>query len=193
MQFDSHARNMRYKSWPYFKDWEMIFGKDRATGETAEQWQNVADQEAYIPAPPEQCTPTDGDDTLDQDENESVNEGVRHGETSSTIRKCKRKRGDRDKVVAPNVNMVDLMSSFFIDVSSQIGALVSKVGTEKDAKGQRQNLIKELDDFPLSVTDKIIVAKRICSNMNDVDIFYGLDVQQREAMVYIVLNGSYYK
>lgn len=85
------------------------------------------------------------------------------------------------------------MSSFFTDVSSQIGALVSKVGTEKDAKGQRQNLIKELDDFPLSVTDKIIVAKRICSNVNDVDIFYGLDVQQREAMVYIVLNGSYYK
>lgn len=32
---DSQARNMRCKSWPYYKDWVTIFGKDRATGERA--------------------------------------------------------------------------------------------------------------------------------------------------------------
>lgn len=48
---------MGYTSWPYFKDWEMIFGKDCATGETVESWQNVAEEEPYIPAPPEKLTP----------------------------------------------------------------------------------------------------------------------------------------
>lgn len=35
IQTDAHARNMRFKSWPYYKDWVIIFGKDRATGESA--------------------------------------------------------------------------------------------------------------------------------------------------------------
>ncbi|KAG8363805.1 hypothetical protein BUALT_Bualt19G0060500 [Buddleja alternifolia] len=33
---DSNARNMRYKTWPLYKDWVEIFGKDSATGEGAE-------------------------------------------------------------------------------------------------------------------------------------------------------------
>lgn len=71
--------------------------------------------------------------------------------------------------------------------------LVAKVRTEKDAKGQRHNLFKELAFLPLSSADKILVSKKkICANMNDVDIFYGLDDEQRAEMVSMVLNGSYY-
>lgn len=81
--------------------------------------------------------------------------------------------------MTPNPQMVNLMNTFLTDFNSQIGALVAKVGSEKDARCQRQNLIKELADFPLSVTDKIIVAKMICANVNEVDIFYGLDHEQR--------------
>lgn len=33
---DPNARSMRYKSWPYYEDWKIIFGKDRATGDTAD-------------------------------------------------------------------------------------------------------------------------------------------------------------
>lgn len=106
----------------------MIFRKDRATGDTAEQWQNVTEQEPYIPDPPEDATP------IAEGENESVNDGNRDGETSSSMRRCKRKRGDA--VVTPNPQMVNLMNTFLTDFNSQIGALVAKVGSEKDARCQ---------------------------------------------------------
>lgn len=35
-QADSGARFLRYKSWPYYADWKMVFGKDRATGNSAQ-------------------------------------------------------------------------------------------------------------------------------------------------------------
>ena len=35
-QEDSSARGMRTKSWPFWEDWKVIFGKDRATGANAE-------------------------------------------------------------------------------------------------------------------------------------------------------------
>ncbi|KAG6394855.1 hypothetical protein SASPL_145445 [Salvia splendens] len=40
---DSNARGMRTRSWPYWEDWKVIFGKDRANGGHAE-W--VADAAA---------------------------------------------------------------------------------------------------------------------------------------------------
>lgn len=36
LQTNSNARLMRFKSWPFYHDWNEIFGRDRATGEQAE-------------------------------------------------------------------------------------------------------------------------------------------------------------
>ncbi|KAL1566499.1 hypothetical protein AAHA92_02105 [Salvia divinorum] len=33
---DRNARFMRFKSWPMWEDWKLIFGKDRATGDVSE-------------------------------------------------------------------------------------------------------------------------------------------------------------
>lgn len=126
-------------------------------------WQNVVEEEAYVPAPVAVTY------MLDQDETESVNKGKKPGEPSSSMRPCKRKR---PRVVeVQNNKMVDMMSSFFTEVNSQIGSLVSKVGAEKEGKGQRQNLVKELADLPLSLEDKITAAMKICGNREHLDIF----------------------
>ena len=36
LQKDVDAKSLRNKSWPFYEDWLIIFGKDRATGEFAE-------------------------------------------------------------------------------------------------------------------------------------------------------------
>lgn len=46
-QTDSQPRNMRCKSWPDYKDWVTIFGKDRATGEAAKQFSDVASKQPH--------------------------------------------------------------------------------------------------------------------------------------------------
>lgn len=182
-QTDPSARNMRNKSWPYYKDWEIIFGKDRAAGDVAKAWQDMTKDDVYRPVPVEQTT------TLDQEETASVNTGGKHGEGSSSMRSCKRKRPQ--VVEVQNTPTFELMSSFFTEVSSQIGSLVSKVGSERDAKGQRQNLVKELAKYPLSLEDRLTVVKRICASAEDVDIFYGLGEEERAAMVSMVLQNTW--
>lgn len=130
----------------------MIFGKDRACEERTQVWQYVMQADSYISHPRPPSPP------LEQYETESVNLGTNAVETSSSMRACKRKR-DRVSEV-PNTKMVDMMSTFFTDVHSQIEALVSKVGTEVDTKGQMKNFMKELTNFPLSLEEKIIVTKK---------------------------------
>lgn len=39
---------MRYKSWPFYEDWQSIFGKDRSAGARAEE---VADADDALHAP----------------------------------------------------------------------------------------------------------------------------------------------
>lgn len=41
-QSDANANKIRSKSWPFYYDWKEIFGKDRATGEDAEDIQDAA-------------------------------------------------------------------------------------------------------------------------------------------------------
>ncbi|KAG8363521.1 hypothetical protein BUALT_Bualt19G0031100 [Buddleja alternifolia] len=41
---DSNARNMRYKTWPLYKDWVEIFGKEVATGEGTEGFPDVEEE-----------------------------------------------------------------------------------------------------------------------------------------------------
>lgn len=182
-QTDPSARNMRHKSWPYYKDWEIIFGKDRASGDVSKAWQDMVREQAYVPIPLEQNTTTDHDETA------SVNTGSKHGEASSSMRSCKRKRTRVQEV--KNNPMADLKSSFFTDISSQIGTLISKVGAESNAKAQRQNLVRELGNLPLSLAEKLTVAKKICSDVEHVDIFYGLGDEERAEMVKMVLLGKY--
>lgn len=174
---------MRYKSWPYYKDWEIIFGKDRATGDAAQVWQNIVHEEGYVPKPTDDTSP------IAEDETESVNTVSKQGDTASSSKQSKRKRNRVTEVQNPH--MVEIMSSFFTEMNSQICALVTRVGVEKDVKDQRQNLIKELGNLPLGLEDKITVAKKICANVNDVDIFYGLSDEERATMVQMVLNGTY--
>ncbi|KAL0381268.1 UNVERIFIED_CONTAM: hypothetical protein Sangu_0191100 [Sesamum angustifolium] len=42
VKMDPSAKIMRYKAWPYFPAWREIFGKDRATGDEAEDDEEIA-------------------------------------------------------------------------------------------------------------------------------------------------------
>lgn len=42
-QNDPNARIMRYKSWPLWNDWKLVFGKDRASGDVAHDTNDAFD------------------------------------------------------------------------------------------------------------------------------------------------------
>ncbi|GFP95474.1 hypothetical protein PHJA_001691700 [Phtheirospermum japonicum] len=53
IKFDPNAKIMRCKTWPFFKDWIDIFGKDRATIENAQGFDDVVNWVLRDPKPHE--------------------------------------------------------------------------------------------------------------------------------------------
>lgn len=48
---------MRFKSWPYYPDWVIIFVKDRATGDQGATAPDIIKNKAYVPMPADDHTP----------------------------------------------------------------------------------------------------------------------------------------
>lgn len=182
---------MRYKSWPYYKDWVVVFGKDRATGEKGGTADCILNRPAYVPVQAQQ-TQSYADMPPQYAETDMSQEGG--GDTSSsvrTVRQCKRKR---EPLVVPqdNTHMVNLMSGFFTDVNTQMMQLVSKVGAATDAATARRNLFDQMDFMTqLTVEQKLSVSKILATNSVHVDVFNGLSDDVKATMVKMILEGKY--
>lgn len=154
-----------------------------------QSFEDVAEGPGFVPFPRQPSTMQD-ETTPNGAETESANVSVNGGETSS-IRNARGRKRKRGQVQQPdNTNMVDLMSTFFADMHSQIGQLVSKVGAEADACSKRKELLDALDKLSnLSVEDKLDAAKFLAKNSEYMDIFYGLTDENKATMVNGILKG----
>lgn len=187
---------MRYKAWPFYNDWLNIFGKDRATGSTSAYCADVITKLVTGGAtnPPISL----GDETA-YNINATDAENLSHsgGETNSSTRskrneKRKRSSTHLNEECRDDVPMVGMMSTFFSNVHSQIGELISKVGHQHNASLARRKLFDALAPLiHLSVDKKLEVAKLICANYEWVDIFYGLTDENKAVMVEQVLEGKW--
>ncbi|XP_012853728.1 PREDICTED: uncharacterized protein LOC105973256 [Erythranthe guttata] len=149
VKFDSNARLMRYKSWLYFKDWTIIFGKYRATGESAEA---LADAINDISKQDKEA----GDDSMGGDhipqpamhsnENDSENMSSLHGEgymsnmqgegTSTSHQSRGKKKGNKrsrnDDLDGRIVDMMADMTRTFAETKTCLGELAHRIGFEHD-------------------------------------------------------------
>ncbi|KAG8368383.1 hypothetical protein BUALT_Bualt15G0039800 [Buddleja alternifolia] len=194
---DSNARTMRHKSWPLYKDWCEVFGKDRATGENAEAFEDVAR---------ELRNNTKGKDngkekevrgnqvpnfnpTEDFDEAHSMSDC--HGENSvSGKNKSTGKRktiDDSDHYMQMYMNM---MGSFCDRTDSRLGEIAMRVGSEHDAKVSRKAVFEALSQITsLEMEDRIYVATELVNNTKKLDLFFSMPIDAQTAMVKMMLQG----
>lgn len=149
----------------------------------AQSYGDVAPRSGFVPIRRQSFSLHDEVDT-----NAAETESVNGGEINSSLggsRGRKRKRGSVQEPNPPaNANMVELMSSFFTGMQSQIGALVAKVGAEAENCSKRQRIFDALDRLAgLSVEEKLDVSKFLAKNPEYMDIFYGLSDENKATMV----------
>lgn len=194
---------MRYKAWPYYKDWSLIFGKDRATGDGAENNDNALHEVLtsgkgkkpmstsgdYIPTPTPTPTPTH---THIQSDDESDFMSPCHGDSASSPNKTKtknpKKRSKLDKGV--EVKMMNLMSTWFDKTDTKLGDLVCKMGYD-DVSYMKKKVFESLDELgELSMDDRMKVTTVICQK-NDFEIFFSTSMDNRKELVQMILDGRY--
>lgn len=143
---------MRYKAWPYYNDWVVIFGKDRATGEKAHSIEvtinnmmnNLMKKENDKTATPT-STPFEDDVGENNNYSESENVSFSAGESNTSSRTKERQKRKRtpsrlNTSVPKDPIMIDMMSKFFTTVHSQMGDLIYEVGHEHDVSVARKKL-----------------------------------------------------
>ncbi|XP_057767907.1 uncharacterized protein LOC130988150 [Salvia miltiorrhiza] len=187
MRRDNNARNMRKKSWPYLDDWSEIFGKDRATGDGAEDimeaahemYRNIDLTEPHV----------DGDYhvTLDDmyettDAADSVSQSFKPApEVRAPARKRKRDDG------------VDKMYAALSEITSMTGehlnTIASRMGYDFDISKARKEVFAQLGSIPgLTLTDKFEITDLLAKEVERLDVFTSLPDEAKSEYVHYLLR-----
>lgn len=166
------------KSWPYFKDWAVIFGKDRATGENSEQVIEaindfVRNDKGKSPVSnTSQYVNNQADPTSFQSESEFTLDN--RAESALSPHKKNKLTNKRQRIREQAVTPVaDMMSAFFEKIDAKLGNLVTKVGIDHDLTYMRQQVTDALEPIcTLTKEEKLEVAMVICEMQKTWTFFF---------------------
>ncbi|CAA0805971.1 Unknown protein [Striga hermonthica] len=186
------VKSMRYKPWPLFPDWLEIFGKDRATGEGALGFTDAVndvlhDTNVEVPSPnPTQHT---GSEHFDYPQNNFDSFSAQVGESSASGKS--KRDGKRKRNVEVEEKIIGLLSSVCQETNNRLSELSTRVGHQVDAKAQRVAVYDALKKIPNLTTDeRVVVARYLSKNVDEMELFFSLDDDGRSSMVYQILSGS---
>lgn len=199
-QQDTHARGMRTKSWPYWNDWKIIFGKDRATGGTSEGLgeavansspdepiTSIGESGDYYPRfddflGPEQVPPTYTNDVVE--DNSAQSEQVAAA-TVAAPKKIKRKRrGCED-----DSGLVDLLGKLHAETNARLETLSARIGYEMDLGKARKEIFGHLGNIPqLTEAQRYDLCDIIGKENSRLEIFTGLPDVSKAGYVMRILE-----
>ncbi|KAK6119384.1 hypothetical protein DH2020_046872 [Rehmannia glutinosa] len=165
---------MRYKSWPYYKDWCEIFGKDRATGENAEGFADAlhdvlsGGQDNRGTAPRAECPQTPN--PIDENDHTSTYNPQTSARSSDKSKKKRKQKNQTD---------------------ARLADLAKRIGFEQDASSSRKAIYDAPDKMTfLIVETKIAVATQLSNKTNELDIFFALTDENKAVFVKLLLEGK---
>ncbi|KAG6427911.1 hypothetical protein SASPL_112158 [Salvia splendens] len=184
---DSNARRMRTRSWPYWEDWKVIFGKDRANGGHAE-WVVDAAANSSPDAPVTEIGESSDyhpsfEDFLGYDEqmqatfanpmvdDSSTQSGANATANAQVPPKNKRKR----KVRENDSGIVEILRTLHSETSARLETLALRIGYEMDLGKARAEIFGHLGNIPeLTENERYDLCDIIGKKNSHLEIFRGL-------------------
>ncbi|GAB2300102.1 hypothetical protein Dimus_038602 [Dionaea muscipula] len=177
------AASVKDKSFPYYEDWLVLFGNDRATGAEAidpfqaDETMNIDELESVDLATDSYGSftlPTDVD-TADGSHAPSFQADV----PSPTTSKGGKKRGRVSDGVAKSISEIaTTFGSFFQVTNDRLADIAKAVNYEQDGREARKNLNDELMRLPLDLDTRMRALLAISKSDTLVDIFFSLKLAE---------------
>ncbi|KAG5512761.1 hypothetical protein RHGRI_038835 [Rhododendron griersonianum] len=177
-----------------YESWQILFGRDRATGEVAEDAAELDD----IPADPvETITPVDlfndcytpyfanGDPTF-VDISTSSGTNANTPATNVVPERPKKKA----KVDAQEASLHEAFGNYMAQSSTAFLKIADSVGFEDRLAAKKEKVFGELEKLDLQLLDMFAAHAIIVSTEENVDTFYGIPENYRQAWVEAVLAGQ---
>ncbi|XP_057777941.1 uncharacterized protein LOC130996661 [Salvia miltiorrhiza] len=194
---DKSVGNFRYKSWPYLEDWKLIFGKDRATGDEAEDLMEAA-HDMYRKIDLSQLN-DGGDyhvsledifendiscDNVSQTRNREESKPVEQ-EAPTSSKKRRRSVGFDDK-------FFEALHEVGRGTESRLETISSRMGYDFDVSKARKEVFAKLSGIPgLSQTDKFEIYNMLAKEVELLDVFSSLPEGANEDYVLFLLASKH--
>ncbi|KAI8009303.1 hypothetical protein LOK49_LG06G02608 [Camellia lanceoleosa] len=187
------AKGMRNRPFPFYEDWLILFGKDKATGELAEGPADAvtatekedanATTEEGEQSPVEQFSMNMGD--MDYSMSTSGNISNRADSTKTG------KKGARPAEGIPTElsKMAKNLGSLIENTNTTMVEIAHRIGYSHDLSQQRRLVNEELLKLPMSTTQRLMAAFMIVKDEDKVDLFFSLDENDKMEWVSLLLEG----
>ncbi|KAF7150707.1 hypothetical protein RHSIM_Rhsim02G0247200 [Rhododendron simsii] len=163
--WEDYCKGLRFKSFPYYEDWCMIFGNDRATGEMAE---SATDMVKNLDEAPKEAG---GDSTTVSKIDKSPEEH------------SKKKAKVSENILAGMNNFADKLGIYFENSDAKLEMLGGRMGYAHDVSKKRAKVNDTLRKLPITVESRVIAGMAITHDAQKVDHFFSLDDEEKMIMV----------
>ncbi|XP_057461107.1 uncharacterized protein LOC130751521 [Actinidia eriantha] len=172
------AKILQDMTFPFYEDWVVLFGTDRATGEGAEGPAEAVDREEAL---------GEGDDinfTINIDDMDfSGNSGSEGGATSTPTSKGGKKRARASDLTS----MANSFATLVEKAHTSMNELSKRIGYAQYISQAMKNVFAELMKLPLQSNDRLRAANEIVKNDKRVDLFFSLPDDHKMEFVCMVL------
>ncbi|KAL8508638.1 hypothetical protein ACS0TY_019038 [Phlomoides rotata] len=202
VQKDPTMANLRFKEWPMYPEWVDIFGKDRATGEAAEDVREMANvarnkrkrmddtqesnAENHINLDGQDGTPVNCSNFNEETEANSTAVNKEEEPPSMETGKKRKSRMDSD-----DIQMAALVKELCHTTGDRLEMVARRIGYDHDLGIARKQLFGILGKIEgLNIHDKLDVAEILGAKVELMEIFMGLTDEARALYAMRILDRA---
>ncbi|CAL5405533.1 unnamed protein product [Camellia sinensis] len=165
------AKGMRNRPFPFYEDWLILFGKDRATGELAED-------------------PADAVAAMEKEDANATTEGEYNISNRADSTKTRKKVARHTERIPTDLSeMAKNLGSFIENTNTTMVEIAHRIGHSHDLSQQRRLVNEKLLKLPMSTTQRLMAASMIVKDEDKVDLFFSLDENDKIEWVSLLLEG----
>ncbi|KAK6163490.1 hypothetical protein DH2020_000354 [Rehmannia glutinosa] len=173
-EVDANARLMRNKSWPFYNDWVMIFGKDRATGEHAEDFTDALNHVLNGQSIPQDDYHVNLEILSDNCEYETETHSNCQAESTPQMSASGKKGAGGKRKSSDGVDpLYEIMRTFCQSTDARFGDIAKRIGYEYDISIARKEVFGVVGNMQgLSLRDKLFGFEVACQEYGRLRIIF---------------------
>ncbi|KAL7178045.1 hypothetical protein ACSBR2_031245 [Camellia fascicularis] len=186
------AKGMRNRPFPFYEDWLILFGKDRATGELAE---DPADAVTAMEKEDANATTEEGEQSpVEQfsmnmgDTDYSMSTASNVSNRADSTKTAKKRARPTEGISTELLEMAKNLGSFIENTNTTMVEIAHRIGYSHDLSQQRRLVNAELLKLPMSNTQRLMSASMIVKDEDKVDLFFSLDENDKMEWVSLLLE-----
>ncbi|KAL1549625.1 hypothetical protein AAHA92_17704 [Salvia divinorum] len=199
VQIDNHARFMRDRSWPFWEQWKIIFGKERATGGGAENMEDAAAAVRAENAAHNQATDNEYHVSFDDfvvENTSPVATGPDNPEdsTSHTQQQVPQKTSSdtKRKNSSGDAAMMEFLGNLHAETNARLEIISARIGYEFDLGKARQEVFNMLGSVDgLSMDQRYELCDILGDKSQRLEIFMGMPVEARPGYVLRLIEQNH--